>query len=251
MEERRIRGFPVELPEPLSLARISRIAVHRQRTVTRAPLSAKEIAATIMTTQSQHSQERQDETLAANAPRRVFDGASWFFVLLAAVSALLVGLLEGRQALARVAEQSATLLVTVMPMILVGLFLGGLVKELSDPKQIAPVLGARSGWRGLVLATVLGAATPGGPFAAFPIVYALALAGADIGAVITYLTAWSILGLHRIIIWELPLLGPDFALARALASLPLPFAAGCFARLLIRFLPDLPIGRVHIMGGRN
>lgn len=202
-----------------------------------------------MTTQYPHSQERQREALDATAPRPVFEGASWFFVLLAAVSALLVFWIKGTEALGRAAAQSATLLFTVTPMIVVGLFLGGLVKELSDPKKIAPVLGARSGWKGLVLATALGAVTPGGPFAAFPIVYALALAGADIGAVVTYLTAWSILGLHRIVIWELPLLGPDFALARVLASLPLPLFAGIIARLLIRFLPDLPIGRARLSGG--
>lgn len=184
-----------------------------------------------------------------DAASPMLDGAAWFFVLLAAVSALLVAWLKGSEALTRAAVQSMTLLMTVTPMILVGLFLGGLVKELSDPQRIAPVLGARSGWRGLLLATALGAATPGGPFAAFPIVYALFLAGADIGAVVTYLTAWSVLGLHRLVIWELPLLGPDFVLARALASLPLPLLAGLVARLLIQFLPDLPIGRGRMSGG--
>ena len=202
-----------------------------------------------MKTQEQQIQERQNAASGATAARRVFDGASWFFVLLAAASALLLFWIKGTEALARAAAQSASLLLTVTPMIIIGLFLGGLVKELSDPKQIAPVLGAKSGWKGLVLATALGAVTPGGPFAAFPIVYALALAGADIGAVVTYLTAWSILGLHRIVIWELPLLGADFALARVLASLPLPLAAGLIARLLFRFLPDLPIGRARMTGG--
>src|SRR5690606_30275789 len=103
-------------------------------------------------------------------------GAAWFFVLLAVVSALLVLWLRGAEALVRAGMQSATLLMAVTPMIVVGLFLGGLIKDLSDPRRIAPILGANSGWKGLVLATVLGAATPSGPFAAFPIVYALALA---------------------------------------------------------------------------
>src|SRR5690606_38575407 len=148
---------------------------------------------------------------------------------------------KGADALASAGMRSFTLLMTVAPMIVVGLFLGGLVKELSDPERIAPVLGTRSGWKGLVLATALGAATPGGPFAAFPIVYALWLAGADIGAVVAYLTAWSVLGLHRLVIWELPLLGLDFVLARALASVPLPIAAGYVARLVFRLVPDLTI----------
>ena len=182
-----------------------------------------------------------DRTSDTPAPKAV-DGATWFFVLLAAVSMMALAWAEGWDALFAALSQSARLLATVTPMIVEGLFLGGLVKELSDPARIAPILGAESGWRGLVLATALGAATPGGPFAAFPIVYALALAGADIGAVVAYLTAWSVLGLHRLIIWELPLLGTDFVVARMLASIPLPVLAGFIARLLFQLVPDLPIG---------
>ncbi len=207
------------------------------------------IAAAIAMTENPQSQQIRNEAPDAAKPRPLFDSASWFFVALAAGSALLLVWVKGFEALARAGATSADLLLTVAPMIVVGLFLGGLVKELSDPKQVAPVLGASSGWRGLVLATALGAATPGGPFAAFPIVYALALAGADIGAVVAYLTAWSILGVHRLVIWELPLLGHDFVLARVLASLPLPLAAGLIARVLIRFRPGLPIGRSGPTGG--
>ncbi len=199
------------------------------------------------TEKSQPQLPREDS--ASDPPHRLLDGALWFFVLLAAASVLLLIWLRGFDALSRAATQSATLLLTVTPMIVVGLFLGGLVKELSDPKQIAPILGANSGLRGLALATALGAATPGGPFAAFPIVYAMALAGADVGAVVAYLTAWSVLGLHRLIIWELPLMGLDFVTARTLASLPLPLVSGLIARLLMRFIPELPIGRTQVKGG--
>jgi uncharacterized membrane protein YraQ (UPF0718 family) len=171
------------------------------------------------------------------------DGATWFFAGLAAASAALVLWFKGAEALARAGQKAVDLLMTVAPMIVVGLFLGGLVKELSDPRRVAPVLGAQSGARGLALATLLGAGTPGGPFAAFPIVYALWLAGADLGAVIAYLTAWSVLGVHRLIIWELPLLGQDFVIARFLASLPLPFIAGLMARALVRLVPNVPVGR--------
>ena len=119
---------------------------------------------------------------------------------------------------------------------------------------VRPEADCSHSWRqfraeGLALATALGAATPGGPFAAFPIVYALALAGADVGAVVAYLTAWSVLGLHRLIIWELPLMGLDFVTARTLASLPLPLVSGLIARLLMRFIPELPIGRTQVKGG--
>lgn len=168
------------------------------------------------------------------AKRPLVDGSMLFFIALAAVSAVLVFLFRGPASLTKAMTQSLLLLATIVPLIALGIFLGGLAREMADPKRIAPILGAQSGWNGLVLATALGAVTPGGPFAAFPIVYALFLAGADVGAVIAYVTAWSVIGIHRVIIWEWPLLGAEFVIVRVLTSLPLPVIAGALARILAR-----------------
>jgi uncharacterized membrane protein YraQ (UPF0718 family) len=93
-------------------------------------------------------------------------------------------------------------------------------------------MGAESGWRGLAIASLAGIATPGGPIAAFPLVLVLAQAGADRGALVAFTTAWALNGFQRILVWEVPLLGPEFALLRFLAGLPLPLLAGWIARLL-------------------
>lgn len=172
-----------------------------------------------------------------------------FFVVLAAVAMLLVFLVKGPAALAGSLGHAWWLFVGVVPLIALGMMLGGFARELADPRRIAPILGAQSGWLGLILATALGAITPGGPFAAFPIVYALFLAGADVGAVIAFLTAWSVIGVHRVVVWELPLLGAHFVIVRVLTSLPLPVLAGAVARLLAHGplhipqpeMPDVPV----------
>jgi uncharacterized membrane protein YraQ (UPF0718 family) len=166
--------------------------------------------------------------------RRLIDRTVWFFVVLAIALAGTVLAVRGVDALQRALAAALGIISVVAPMIAIGLYLGGLARELADPARVAPALGERSGLAGLALATGLGAVTPGGPFAAFPIVYALFLAGADAGAVIAYLTAWSVIGLHRIVVWELPLLGHEFAAVRVLASLPLPLIAGALARLIAR-----------------
>lgn len=166
--------------------------------------------------------------------RPLIDGSVIFFVLLAVAAALLVWWIKGGPALAAALGHAWWLLVGVAPLIAVGMMLGGFARELADPKKIAPILGAQSGWLGLILATGLGAVTPGGPFAAFPIVYALFLAGADVGAVIAFLSAWAIIGVHRVVVWEMPLLGPEFVFVRVLTSLPLPVLAGAVARAIAR-----------------
>lgn len=130
--------------------------------------------------------------------------------------------------------EAAGLLLLVAPQLAAGLLMGGLIARLVSHDRVAALLGSRSRIRGLLLAAAAGAITPGGPFTSFPIVHALWVAGADAGALIAYLTAWSLIGLNRMIVWELPFLGVEFTLVRVLVSLPLPILAGLLARVLVR-----------------
>jgi uncharacterized membrane protein YraQ (UPF0718 family) len=72
----------------------------------------------------------------------------------------------------------------------------------------------------------------------FPLVSALHAAGSGRGTLIAYLTSWATLGLQRILVWEVPLMGFEFAFVRWLASLPLPFIAGGIARFIPRGRSD-------------
>ena len=82
--------------------------------------------------------------------------------------------------------------------------------------------------------------TPGGPFTSFPIVHALWVAGADAGALVAYVAAWSLIGLYRQIIWEIPFMGGDVSLLRFFVSLPMPLLAGFVARWLVQVTPLRP-----------
>ena len=138
------------------------------------------------------------------------------------------------------------LFVIVLPSLGAGVLLAGFLQGLLPRDLVTRRLGRDSGLAGLVLASLAGILTPGGPMASFPMVLVLAAAGADRGALIAYITAWSLLGFQRTLVWELPVLGADFALLRAVACLPLPLLAGWLARRIpLSFtLPDrLPAGR--------
>ena len=78
--------------------------------------------------------------------------------------------------------------------------------------------------------------TPGGPFTHFPILASFLAKGATVGPVSAYIAAWSLIGVNRIIVWELPLLGPQITLARVLASLWVPPLVGWLAGWLFRAL---------------
>ncbi|MGR3320753.1 MAG: permease [Pseudooceanicola sp.] len=127
------------------------------------------------------------------------------------------------------------LFIEILPQLAAGLLIGGLVTRLVNREKVSQWLGGASGLTGLMLATMAGLLTPGGPFTSFPMVYALWIAGADAGALIAFISAWSLLGFNRLIVWELPLLGVEFSLIRYAACLPLPVLAGLMARWLVRW----------------
>lgn len=159
-------------------------------------------------------------------------------VLLVVAAALLgVAVVRGGPPLALSGiERGIQLLVGVLPHLVIGFALAGLITVLLPRDALAPLVGHDSGYRGLAIATLAGAATPGGPFVQFPLVAAIAAAGAGPGPMAAYITAWSLLGWNRIVVYEVPLLGPSFAAARIVASLVIPFAVGILTSLILRLL---------------
>lgn len=142
--------------------------------------------------------------------------------------------ISGASALREATVATASLFLTVVPQLAVGLVIGGLIKQLISKDKITAILGANSGMRGLFIATAAGSLTPGGPFVTFPIVLALWTAGAEAGALVAYITAWALLGVAKLVVWEIPLMGSEFAWIRFLVSMPLPIIAGVLARFLVQ-----------------
>ncbi|HSR54664.1 MAG TPA: permease, partial [Alphaproteobacteria bacterium] len=130
------------------------------------------------------------------------------------------------------------IVVFLLPRMVGGMMLAGLVQAILPPDLVARWVGEESGLRGIVIATVVGGLTPGGPMTSFPIVVAFYMSGADRGALVAYLTGWSLIGFQRTLVWELPLLGPEFTLYRIAVVATLPILAG----LLARRIPLGPVG---------
>jgi uncharacterized membrane protein YraQ (UPF0718 family) len=128
------------------------------------------------------------------------------------------------------------LLLAVLPQLLIGFALAGLATVLLPSEILGRYVGPESGLGGLVIATFAGMATPGGPFVQFPLVAALAKGGAGVGPMAAFLTAWSLISWNRIVVYELPLLGTNFTLARFSVSLMVPLAVGALVPLAFRAL---------------
>jgi uncharacterized membrane protein YraQ (UPF0718 family) len=154
------------------------------------------------------------------------------FLVLSAGAAAACWVVKGPAVFSEALHDDLGLMATVFPRVLLALMVAGLVQAVLPRDKVAYWVGSESGFRGIVIATVAGALTPGGPMTSFPFVVALYMAGADRGSLVAYLTSWELLGFQRFMVWEVPLLGPEFALMRGLANLPLPIIAGLLARKL-------------------
>jgi hypothetical protein len=124
--------------------------------------------------------------------------------------------------------------ILLLPRIGIGVVGSGFVAEALPNEWIAPWLGPQSGFLGVVIATIGGALTPGGPVVGFSIGAAALKSGAGAPQVIAYSTAWALYAIHRLLIWEVPLMPARVVWLRAAVSLPLPFMAAALAMLLGR-----------------
>ena len=129
-------------------------------------------------------------------------------------------------------NQSGALLIQVLPILVPAFILAGMVSVIVPMESMTRWLGSEAGWRGLLIATAAGALTPGGPFLAFPLLAVLLKGGVSVGAVTAYLTAWSLLGVHRLLAFEIPILGTRFVLVRLSASVAAPVLLGWLAQTL-------------------
>lgn len=174
---------------------------------------------------------------------RRLDTATLVFAVLALAAGTAVWLWQGPEAFRTALTDSLVLLGRIAPVIALALAIGGYITALVPEEAVRRWLGSDSGLRGQLLATAAGALTPGGPFTAFPVVLALYRTGAAWEVCVAYITSWSVLGVNRALIWEIPLLGWDFVLLRLAASLPLPLIAGYSARAIRSAWPR-PTGSV-------
>ena len=124
------------------------------------------------------------------------------------------------------AKNGVAMLGFVIPRMVVAIILAGLMQVLVPQDFVARHFGHSAGLRALLLATLAGMVTPGGPMVTVPFMVALANSGAALPTLVAYMTAWSLFGLQRIIAWEAPLLGWPFVVSRVVPSLAFPVIAG-------------------------
>jgi len=119
----------------------------------------------------------------------------------------------------------------------VALLVSGFFSAILPTDLVAAWLGDEVGMKGILIGSAAGGFMPGGPFICFPIAFILFENGAGMPSLIAFLTAWSVFAFHRIIGYEIPLMGVRFAMIRIFASAILPPLAGILTLLIEAHLP--------------
>ena len=132
-----------------------------------------------------------------------------------------------RKGLTRGLEQ----FIIIVPRMICALIAAEFLAMLIPTEFISQFLGNDAGMVAILIGSLTGLMVPSGPVISFSIAATFATAGASIPAVIAFLTAWSIFSAHRVLIYEIPLLGVSFLRIRLLAVLILPVLSGVLTML--------------------
>lgn len=157
-------------------------------------------------------------------------GAVFIFLLAGGFAAVAMsrGNATARAGFVRAAQQ----LIVLVPRMLLALIAAGFMVTLIPTDLIARYLGEESGLMGILIGTVAGLFVPSGGVVAFALAAAFVTRGASVPALVAFLTGWSVFAAHRVVIFEIPLLGGRFARMRLLSVMILPPIAGALALLV-------------------
>lgn len=128
-------------------------------------------------------------------------------------------------------RNGASMLWFIIPRLVPAIIIAGLLQVLVPQETVQRYFGRESGLRALMIASLAGVVTPGGPMVSVPFMVALAHSGAAMGPLVAYMTSWSLFGMQRIIAWEAPLMGWRFVVVRVVPSLAFPVLAGWLVKV--------------------
>ena len=125
-------------------------------------------------------------------------------------------------------KSAGTLLIQIVPLLIFAFIVAGMIQALIPHEMISKWIGTESSFRGLLIGSVAGGLAPGGPYVSLPIAAGLLRAGAGIGTMVAFITAWSLWAFTRLPM-EIGLMGWRFTLIRLACTCFFPPIAGLIA----------------------
>lgn len=126
-------------------------------------------------------------------------------------------------------KAAIAMLIDILPLLFFAFIIAGMIQTLLPREMISKWVGAESGMRGILVGSIAGGLSPGGPFVSLPIAAGLLKAGAGVGTMVAYLTGWSLWAVARLPM-EVGVLGWKLTFIRLASTLVFPPIAGLIAQ---------------------
>ena len=123
--------------------------------------------------------------------------------------------------------------IQILPIVILAFIVAGMIQILIPQELLSKWIGKESGMRGILIGTLAGGLAPGNPYVNLPIAAGLLRSGASVGAMVAFLTGWSLWSFARLPI-EVSIMGWKFTLIRIASTFFFPPIAGLIAN---RFFP--------------
>ncbi|HHF99036.1 MAG TPA: permease [Candidatus Aerophobetes bacterium] len=144
---------------------------------------------------------------------------------------ILTGYFKGQSQHLEGMKLSLNMILQILPLLIFAFIVAGMIQVLLPHELLDKWLGAASGIRGILVGTVAGGLTPGGPYVSLPLVAGLLKAGAGVGTMVAFLTGWSLWAVSRLPM-EVGILGWRFTVIRLVSTFFFPPIAGLIAQVL-------------------
>ena len=146
-----------------------------------------------------------------------------------AVTLLVIGYSKGEAVHVRGLKLALNMTIDILPLLICAFIAAGMVQVLLPQEMLSKWVGAESGLRGILVGTIAGSLAPGGPYVSLPVAAALLRAGASVGTMVAFLTAWSLWAINRLPM-EVGILGWKFTVIRLASTFFFPPIAGLIAQ---------------------
>ncbi len=149
-------------------------------------------------------------------------------------SLLVIRWQRGNEGVKEGIQQTSSMLKRIAPMMIMGMVIAAMASVALPSEVINKWIGDESGMTGIFIGIAVGASVPAGPYVVVPLLGTLMVNGAGVGPLTAFLTAWSVIPISRSLVWELPFLGPPFAISRFIVALSFPLIAALLAPPVFR-----------------
>jgi uncharacterized membrane protein YraQ (UPF0718 family) len=148
-----------------------------------------------------------------------------------AATLLLIGYRTGESRHIEGLRSALHMTVQILPLLVFAFVVAGMVQVLVPQAWLSKWVGEESGLRGILIGTIAGGFSPGGPYVSLPVAAGLLKSGAGVGTMVAFLTGWSLWAIARLPM-EVGILGWRFTLIRLASTFLLPVVAGLLAQIM-------------------